>query len=190
MQAVRRIVPQPREHRTTSTPKTRFSNKAQSRRYVDGTDVDCGDAAGDDGGDDGRDDGDGDVVDTCGSAGGSAPSLVDAGRGTTLLRRRLVGATTPCRALIHHLELMNCLRFAYVGRITGTSFSSNSTPVITSGLRPSWSGRFMSYAKRPSTGAHHDATKIVIVGGIVGDEDTVVVEGAVGNEHVKVHVQQ
>ena len=124
MQAMSRIWPRQREHFRTSTPKTRFSSAAQSRRYGDGTDVDVvdfGDAAGDDGG--------GDVGDTCGSAGGSAPSLVDAGRGTTLLRRRLVGATTPCRALIHHLELMNCVRFAYVGRITGTSFSSNSTPV-------------------------------------------------------------
>ena len=99
MQAMSRIVPQQREHFRTSTPKTRFSNKAQSRRYVDGTDVDFGDAAGDDGG--------GDVGDTCGEACGSAPSLVDAGRGTTLLRRRLVGAKTPCRALIHHLAVMN-----------------------------------------------------------------------------------
>ena len=80
-------------------PKTRFSSAAQSRRYGDGTDVDFGDAAGDDGG--------GDVFDTCGSAGGSAPSLVDAGRGTTLSRRRLVGAKRPCRALIHHLAVRN-----------------------------------------------------------------------------------
>ena len=60
--------------------------------HVDGTDVDFGDAAGDDGG--------GDVFDICGSAGVSAPSMVDAGRGTTLSRRRLVGANTPCRAFI------------------------------------------------------------------------------------------
>jgi hypothetical protein len=53
------------------------------------TDVDLGDAAGDDGG--------GDVLDTCGSAGGSAPSMVAGGRGTTLSRRRLVGAKTPHR---------------------------------------------------------------------------------------------
>jgi hypothetical protein len=39
----------------TSTPRTRFSSAAQSRRYGDGTDVDFGDAADDDGG--------GDVVD-------------------------------------------------------------------------------------------------------------------------------
>ena len=37
------------------------------------------------------------------------------------------------------------------GGIRGTSFSSNSTPVITSCLRPSGRGRFMSYAKRPSS---------------------------------------
>ena len=131
-------------------PKTRFSSAAQSRRYVDGTDVDFGDAAGDDG----------DVGDTCGEACGSAPSLVDAGRGTTLSRRRLVGAKTPCRAFIHHLAVMNRLRFAYVGGIRGTSFSSNSTPVITSCLRPSGSGRFMSYAKRPSSSSlkRDDAT--------------------------------
>jgi hypothetical protein len=95
----------------TSTPKTRFSSAAQSRRYVHGTDVDLGDAAGDDGG--------GDVVDTCGSADGSAPSMVDGGRGTTLSRRRLVGAKTP----------WNRVRFAYVGGIRGTSFSRSSTRV-------------------------------------------------------------
>jgi hypothetical protein len=33
----------------------------------------------------------------------------------------------------------------------------------------------------PSTGAHHDATNIVIVRGLVGDEDAVVVESAVGH---------
>ena len=66
-----------REHFRTSTPKTSFGNKAQSRRYVDGTDVDFGDAAGDDG--------DGDVGDTCGAACGSAPSLVDAGGGNDLV---------------------------------------------------------------------------------------------------------
>jgi hypothetical protein len=75
-----------REGTLRAPPKTRFSSEAQSRRYVDGTDVDFGDAAGNDGG--------GDVFDTCGSAGGSAPSLLDAGRGTTLARRRLVGANT------------------------------------------------------------------------------------------------
>jgi hypothetical protein len=42
----------------------------------------------------------------------------------------------------------------------------------------------------PSTGAHHDATNIVIVGGLVGDEDAVVVESAVGHEHVEGHVQR
>jgi hypothetical protein len=70
-----------REGTLRAPPKTCFSSDAQSRRYVDGTDVDFGDAAGDDGG--------GDVFDTCGSAGGSAPSLVDAVRWTTLARRRL-----------------------------------------------------------------------------------------------------
>ena len=34
-----RLGPQQREHFRTSTPKTRFSSAAQSRRYVDGTDV-------------------------------------------------------------------------------------------------------------------------------------------------------
>ena len=48
MQAMSRIGPRQREHFRTSTPKTRFSSEAQSRRYVDGTDVDFGDAAGDD----------------------------------------------------------------------------------------------------------------------------------------------
>jgi hypothetical protein len=41
----------------------------------------------------------------------------------------------------------------------------------------------------PSTGAHHDATNIVLIGGLVGDKDAVVVESAVGDEHVEVHVQ-
>ena len=117
-------------------PKDRFSSAAQSRRYIDRTDVDFGDAAGDDGdGNDGDgDDGDGDVFDTCGSAGGSAPSMVDAGRGTTLARMRLVGAKTPCRALIHHLVVMNRVSFASVGGSRGTSFSSTSTPVITAAM--------------------------------------------------------
>ena len=141
MQAMSRIGPRQREHFRTSTPKTRFSNKVQSRRYVDGTDVDFGDAAGDDGG--------GNVGDTCGAAGGSAPSLVDAGRGKTLLRRRLVGAKTPCGALIHHLAVMNRERFAYVGGIRGTSFSSNSTPVITSCLRPSAERAFHVVCEAP-----------------------------------------
>ena len=48
---------------------------------------------------------------------------------------------------------------------------------------------FAQLRHHPSTGAHHDATNIVIVGGIVGDEDAVVVESAVGHEHMKVHVQ-
>ena len=76
---------EPHRAQTTSTlenidAKTRFSSAAQSRRYVDATDVDGTDV-------DFGDDGGGDVFDTCGSAGGSAPSLVDAGRGTTLLHR-------------------------------------------------------------------------------------------------------
>ena len=104
MQAMSRIWPRQREHFRISTPRTRFSRAPQSRRYVDGTDVDFGDAAGDDAA---GDDGGGDVCDTCGAAGGSAPSMVDAGRGTTLSRRRLVGAKTPCRALIYHLAVMN-----------------------------------------------------------------------------------
>ena len=62
------------------------------------------------------------------------PRMVDAGRGTTCARRRLVGAKTPWKRV----------RFASVGGIRGTSLSSNSTPVITSCLRPSWSGRFTS----------------------------------------------
>ncbi len=74
------------------------------------------------------------------AAGDAASSLVDGGRGTTLSRRRLVGAKTP----------WNRVRFAYVGGMRGTSFSSSSTPVITSCRRPSGSARFMSYAKRPS----------------------------------------
>jgi hypothetical protein len=58
----------------------------------------------------------------------------------------------------------------------------------------------------PSTGAHHDATNIVIVGGLVGDEDAVFrrngtfrklaslacamcVESAVGDEHMEMYVQ-
>jgi hypothetical protein len=67
----------------TSTPKTRKSSAAQSRRYVDGTDVDFGDAAGDDkGGDKGGDKGaDGGVV-------GSIGVVVVVGRGTTCVRRR------------------------------------------------------------------------------------------------------
>ena len=66
MQAMNRIGPRQQEHFRTSTRKTRFSNKAPSRRYVDGTDVDFGDAAGDAA----SNDGDGDVGDTCGAAGG------------------------------------------------------------------------------------------------------------------------
>lgn len=40
MQAMSRIGPRQREHCRKSTPKTRFSSAAQSRRYVDRTDVD------------------------------------------------------------------------------------------------------------------------------------------------------
>ena len=65
-------------------------------------------------------------------------------------RRRLVGAMTPCRILIHHLAVMNQVRFACVGGIRDTSFSSNSTPVMTRRRRPSGNARFMPYAKRPS----------------------------------------
>jgi hypothetical protein len=61
---------------------------AQSRRTVDGTDVDFNDDEG------------GDVFGTCGEAGGSASSMVNGGRGTALSRSRLVGAKTPCRAFI------------------------------------------------------------------------------------------
>ena len=94
------------------------AQSAQSRRYVDGTDVDFGDAAGDDGG--------GDVGDTCGEACGSAPSLVDAGRGTTLLRRRLVSAKTP----------WNRVRFAYVGGIQSKVNSKEHTSVPPRPARP------------------------------------------------------
>ena len=104
MQAMSRIGLRQPEHFRTSTPRIRFSSAPQSRRYVDGTDAAGDDAAGDDAA---GDDGGGDVFDTCGAAGGSAPSMVDADRGTTLSRRRLVGAKTPCRALIHHLAVMN-----------------------------------------------------------------------------------
>jgi hypothetical protein len=41
----------------------------------------------------------------------------------------------------------------------------------------------------PSTGPHHDATNIVVIGRLVGDEDAVVIEAAVGDEHVEVDVQ-
>jgi hypothetical protein len=41
----------------------------------------------------------------------------------------------------------------------------------------------------PSTGAHHDATNIIIVRGFVCDEDAVVVESAVGDEYMEVDVQ-
>ena len=41
----------------------------------------------------------------------------------------------------------------------------------------------------PSTDAHHDATNIVIVRGLVGDEDAVIVESAIGDEHVEMDVQ-
>ena len=41
----------------------------------------------------------------------------------------------------------------------------------------------------PSTGPHHDATNIVVIGRLVGDEDPVVIEAAVGDEHVEVDVQ-
>jgi hypothetical protein len=41
----------------------------------------------------------------------------------------------------------------------------------------------------PSTGPHHDATNIVVIGRLVGDEDAIVIESAVGDEHVKVDVQ-
>jgi hypothetical protein len=68
--------------------------------------------------------------------------MVDAGRGTTLSRRRLVGAKTPCRAFIHHLAVMHRVRFAFVGGIRSTSFSISSTPIITSCRRPSGRARF------------------------------------------------
>jgi hypothetical protein len=41
----------------------------------------------------------------------------------------------------------------------------------------------------PSTGPHHDATNIVVIGHLVGDEDAVVLESAVGDEHMEVDVQ-
>ena len=40
-----------------------------------------------------------------------------------------------------------------------------------------------------STGAHHDATNIVVIERLVGDKDAVAVEAAVGDEHVEVDVQ-
>jgi hypothetical protein len=66
-------VPQAHFHGTTHDDDAIdvLSSAAQSRRYVDGTYVDFGDAAGDKGG--------GDVFDTCGSARGSAPSMVNGG---------------------------------------------------------------------------------------------------------------
>jgi hypothetical protein len=49
--------------------------------------------------------------------------LLDAGvvvgRGTTCARRRLVGAKTPCRTLLHHLAVMKRVKFAYVGGMRG-----------------------------------------------------------------------
>ena len=41
----------------------------------------------------------------------------------------------------------------------------------------------------PSSSAHHDATNIVVIGRLVGDEDAVVIEPAVGDEHMEVDVQ-
>jgi len=41
----------------------------------------------------------------------------------------------------------------------------------------------------PSTGPHHDATNIVVIGRLVGNEDAVIVESAVGDEHMEVDVQ-
>ena len=35
----------------------------------------------------------------------------------------------------------------------------------------------------------HDATNIVVIGRLVGDEDAVVIEPAVGDEHMEVDVQ-
>jgi hypothetical protein len=45
--------------------------------------------------------------------------MVDRGAGTTLSRRRRVGAKTPCGAFMHHLAVMQRVRFADVGGITG-----------------------------------------------------------------------
>ena len=45
--------------------------------------------------------------------------MVDRGAGTTSSRRRLVGARTPCGAFIHHLAVIQRVRFAEVGGITG-----------------------------------------------------------------------
>jgi hypothetical protein len=87
----------------------------------------------------------------------AASSLVDGGGGTTLSRRRLVGAKTPWVPDVRRLTASHGVRFAYVGGIRGTSYSSNSTPVITSFRRPSGRARFTSFAKRPSAGGEHEA---------------------------------
>ena len=88
--------------------KTRLSSAAQSRRYVDRTDVDFGCSGG------------GSVI--VGGGGASADGAVAStgGRGTSLARRRLVGAKTPWKRV----------RFAYVGGINGTSFLRSSTPLV------------------------------------------------------------
>ena len=118
------IGPSQREQTMTSTANTCFRRAAQSRRYADR-------------GGDGFDDGSIDVVADAGAGvvdvhgvGGASTG----GGGTTFARRRLVGAKTP----------WNLVRFAYVGGIKGTSFSSSKAPVSTRRVRPSGSGRFIA----------------------------------------------
>jgi len=41
----------------------------------------------------------------------------------------------------------------------------------------------------PSTGAHHDATNVIVVGRLIGHEDAVIVESTVGDDHLEVGVQ-
>ena len=91
IQATTFIGPVQRGQTKTSVAYTRLSNEAQSRRSVDRGVVDFG------------------------VSGVSGVVDVDGGWGTTSARRRLVGAKTPGCASIHHLAVMNRVRFAYVG---------------------------------------------------------------------------
>ena len=90
------IGPSQREQTMTSTANTRFSNAAQSRRYADR-------------GGDGFGEGAGDGVSTAGAGGGAVDGhcvggASTGGGGTTLARRRLVGAKTPWNLLVARIE--------------------------------------------------------------------------------------
>ena len=50
-------------------------------------------------------------------------------------------------------------------------------------------GQGALHVVREATGPDQDLMCVVVVCRVVGDEDTVVVEGAVENEHMEVHVQ-